>query len=58
MFQFLVEELQDDLVPQDTLKWKAIEVKKDVALFLYLQICLVFEEDLFLFAFMKLPTPS
>jgi len=57
-FQFLVDLLQDDLVPQDTLKWKAIEVKKEVALFLYLQISLVFVEDLFLLAFMKLPTPS
>ena len=56
--QFLVDELQDDLVPQDTLKWKAIEEKKQVALFLYLQICLVFVEDLFLLAFMKFPKPS
>ena len=56
--QFLVDELQDDLVPQDTLKWKAIEEKKQVALFLYLQICLLFVEDLFLLAFMKFPKPS
>ena len=56
--QFLVDELQDDLVPQDTLKWKAIEEKKQVALFLYLQICLVFVEDLFLLTFMKFPKPS
>ena len=50
--RFIVDELQD------TLMWKAIEEKKEVALFLYLQICLVFVEDLFLLAFMKLPTPS
>ena len=56
--QFLVDELQDDLLPQDTLMWKAIEEKKQVALFLYLQICLVFVEDLFLLAFMKFPKPS
>ena len=34
-FQFLVDELQYDIVRQDTLMRKAIEVKKKVALFLY-----------------------
>lgn len=34
-FQFHVDELQDDLVRQDTVMRKAIEVKKKVALFFY-----------------------
>ena len=35
MFQFLVDELRRDVVCQDTVMRKAIEVKKKVALFLY-----------------------